>query len=79
MKSTYISKKEVARILNISSSSVTRWSKENTDFPKPFLLGPNKVVWDLREIEHYINEQKKIRGFQGHRPIKLVHDVNETQ
>ena len=79
MKSTYISKKEVARILNISSSSVTRWSKENTDFPKPFLLGPNKVVWDLREIEHYINEQKKIRGFLGHRPIKLVHDVNETQ
>ena len=79
MKSTYISKKEVARILNISSSSVTRWSKENTDFPKPFLLGPNKVVWDLREIEHYINEQKKIRGFLGHKPIKLVHDVNETQ
>ena len=79
MKSTYISKKEVARILNISSSSVTRWSKENTDFPKPFLLGPNKVVWDLREIEHYINEQKKIRGFLGHRPIKLVHDVNKTQ
>ena len=79
MKSTYISKKEVARILNISSSSVTRWSNENTDFPKPFLLGPNKVVWDLREIEHYINEQKKIRGFLGHKPIKLVHDVNETQ
>ena len=79
MRSIYISKKEVARILNISPSSVTRWSKENTDFPKPFLLGPNKVVWDLREIGHYINEQKKIRGFLGHRPIKLVHDVNETQ
>ncbi len=79
MRSIYISKKEVARILNISPSSVTRWSKENPDFPKPFLLGPNKVVWDLREIEHYINEQKKIRGFLGHRPIKLVHDVNETQ
>ena len=55
MRSIYISKKEVARILNISPSSVTRWSKENPDFPKPFLLGPNKVVWDLREIEHYIN------------------------
>ena len=61
MKSIFISKKEVARMLNISPSSVTRWSKENPDFPKPFLLGPNKVVWDLREIEHYVEEQKKIR------------------
>jgi predicted DNA-binding transcriptional regulator AlpA len=70
MGSIYISKKEVARILNISPSSVTRWSKEKPDFPKPFLLGSNKVVWDLREIENYINEQKKKRGFWGHKPQK---------
>ena len=79
MKSVFISKKEVARILNISPSSVTRWSKKNPNFPKPFLLGPNKVVWDLREIEGYINEQKKFRGFLGHKPIRLVYDVNKTQ
>lgn len=78
MKSIFISKKEVARILNISSSSVTRWSKDNPDFPKPFLLGPNKVVWDLREIEHYVEEQKKIRGFLGHKPQKGL-NVNKTQ
>ena len=59
MKSNFISKKEVARMLNISPSTVTRWSKTNSNFPEPFPLGPNKVVWDVREIENYINEQKK--------------------
>ena len=78
MKSIYVSKKEVARILGCSPSSVTRWSKEIPDFPKPFRLGPNKIVWDLREIEHYVEEQKKIRGFLGHKPQKGF-DVNKTQ
>ena len=67
-KSLYISKKQVARILNISPSTVARWSKNNDNFPKPFSLGPNKIVWDLVEIEHYINERKQIRGFHGHKP-----------
>ena len=39
MKPIYISKKEVARIFNKSASTITRWSKEIPDFPKPFLLG----------------------------------------
>ncbi|MDB0048538.1 AlpA family phage regulatory protein [Alphaproteobacteria bacterium] len=78
MKSIYISKKEVARILGCSPSSVTRWSKDIPEFPQPFLLGPNKVVWDLSEIENYINEQKKIRGFLGHKPQRDNY-VNKTQ
>ena len=67
-KQRFIAKKEVSRILNISSSTVSRWSKTIDNFPKPFLLGPNKVVWDLVEIENYINERKRIRGFLGHKP-----------
>ena len=67
-KQRFIPKKEVSRILNISSSTVSRWSKTIDNFPKPFLLGPNKVVWDLVEIEDYINERKQIRGFHGHKP-----------
>ena len=70
MKSIYISKKEVARIFNRSTSTNTRWPKEIPDFPKPFLLGPNTVMWDRIEIENYINERKKIRGFLGHKPKK---------
>ena len=67
-KHRFIPKKEVSRILNISSSTVSRWSKTIDNFPKPFLLGPNKVVWDIVEIENYINERKQIRGFLGHKP-----------
>ena len=70
MKSNFISKKEVARMLNISPSTVTRWSKTHSHFPEPFPLGPNKVVWDVREIENYINEQKKHRGLLGHKPVR---------
>ncbi len=78
MKPVYISKKEVARIFNKSASTITRWSKEITDFPKPFLLGPNTVMWDRIEIENYINERKKIRGFHGHKPQR-DNNVNKTQ
>ena len=63
MKSNFISKKEVARMLNISPSTVTRWSKPNSNFPEPFPLGPNKVVWDVREIENYINSKKNKEVF----------------
>ena len=34
MKSIYLSKKEVARKLNISSSTVTRWAKEIPNYSK---------------------------------------------
>ena len=78
MKSNFISKKEVARILNISPSSVSRWPKDVPGFPKPFLLGPNKLVWDSKEIGKYINERKKVRGFLGHKP-KRDNNVNKTQ
>lgn len=70
MKSFYIGKKELARKLNSSPSSVSRWSKDVPDFPKPFLISPNKVVWDLREILRYINKRKEVRGFFGHKPKK---------
>ena len=78
MKSIYISKKEVARIFNKSPSTITRWSKEIPEFPKPFPLGPNKVMWDRIEIDDYINERKKIRGFYGHKPLR-DNNVNKTQ
>ena len=58
MKSIYLSKKEVARRLNISPSTVVRWSK-NQIIPLPFLLGSNKVVWDENELNLAIEEMKK--------------------
>ena len=67
--SNYISKKQVARILGISSSSVSRWVKTN-DLPEPIPFGPNSIKWDVNEIEKWIEERKKNRGFLGHKPKK---------
>ena len=61
LKSIYISKKEVARKLNISPSTVVRWSKSSI-IPMPFPLG-NKIVWDENELNEAIEERKKHRVF----------------
>ena len=68
MKSIYLSKKDVARKLGISSSTVNRWANCGI-IPMPFSLGPNKVTWDEHEIDEVINLRKKEnRGFLGHKP-----------
>ena len=76
-KPKYIPKKEVARILNISESTVIRWAKAG-HIPKPFQLGPNKTNWDKDEIDQWIEEKKKIRGFLGSKPNRDL-NVKKTQ
>ena len=66
-KSFYITKKEVARLLNVSESTVYRWNKTRY-IPSSFQLGPNRVVWDRREIEAWILSRKQLREFQ---PVEL--------
>ena len=73
-----IPKKEVARILNISESTVSRWAKEKPDFPKPFQLGPNKTTWDIDEVNEWYDKTKEVRGFLGKKP-KRVFNVIKTQ
>ena len=77
LKSIYISKKEVARKLNISPSTVVRWSKSSI-IPMPFSLG-SKIVWDENELNQAIEERKKHRGFLGHKPVRVDKNVNKTQ
>ena len=72
-----ISKKEVARILNISESTVSRWAKSGY-IPNPFQLGPNKTNWDIDEIYEWIEQKKKLRGFLGSKPSRGT-DVKKTQ
>ena len=72
-----ISKKEVARILNISESTVSRWAKSGY-IPNPFQLGPNKTNWDIDEIYEWIEQKKKLRGFLGSKPIRGT-NVKKTQ
>ena len=51
-------------------STVIRWTNNN-EFPLPFALGPNRIVWDETEIDEFINEKKKRRGFHGHKPNNI--------
>jgi predicted DNA-binding transcriptional regulator AlpA len=53
----FITRKEVARILNISESTVYRWALSGHLIP-PFELGPNRVVWCKHEIFEWIKKQK---------------------
>lgn len=59
----FISKKAVARKLNISPSTVYRWSKDGS-MPEPISIGPNKTLWIEEEINVWIDSLKnKSRGF----------------
>ena len=78
MKSIYLSKKDVARKLNVSPSTVFRWARDGI-IPPPIRLGPNTISWDENELNEAIEEKKKDRGFLGHKPVRLVHNVNKTQ
>ena len=69
MKSIFLSKKEVARKLNKSPSTVFRWAKDGIITP-PIRLGPNTISWDENELNAAIEEKKKDRGFLGHKPKK---------
>lgn len=69
MKSIYLSKKEVARKFNKSPSTITRWSKSG-EFPMPIPMGPNTIVWIEDELDEFIEQKKKNRGFWGHKPKK---------
>ena len=59
-----ISKKAVAKILGVSSSTIYRWSINGT-FPKPIVIGPNKTMWLKNEIEKFIESKASKRGFGG--------------
>ena len=52
-----ITRKEVARILNVSESTVYRWVCSGHLTP-PFELGPNRIVWTRSEILEWVEKQK---------------------
>ena len=69
MKAIFLSKKYVARKLNISPSPVFRWANDGI-IPLPIRTGPNKISWDENELDEAIEEKKKERGFLGKKPKK---------
>lgn len=67
-----ITKKSVAKILSVSSSTIYRWSRDGT-IPQPIVIGPNKTVWLKTEIEEFIKLKEKKRGF-GKPVIKVSNE-----
>ena len=57
-----ITKKSVAKILSVSSSTIYRWSRDGT-IPQPIVIGPNKTVWLKTEIEEFIKLKEKKKRF----------------
>ena len=70
-----ISKKEVARIINLSESTIVRMVNADK-FPLPYKIG-GKTFFSKKEVLAFNEEQKKQRGF-GHPPIKR-RNVNKAQ
>ena len=48
-KDKYILKKELASRFRVSTSTIERWASNNI-IPPPIRLGPNRIVWDIKEI-----------------------------
>lgn len=59
----FINKKQISLKLNISASTIYRWSL-NGIMPKPISIGPNKTVWLKEEIAKWIVElSNNSRGY----------------
>jgi len=48
--------KEVLKIVPVSKATWYLMQKR-PDAPKPIRLGPNTVVWDKNDIEHWVRQQ----------------------
>ena len=44
--------------LPVSPATIWRWVREGK-FPKPFKLGESVTVWDVAEVEAFINNRSK--------------------
>lgn len=47
-----------AQYLGVSLATIWRWNAERDDFPRPRKLGPRATVWDLNEIDAWLDAQQ---------------------
>ena len=57
-----ISKKEVARVVGVSESTIVRWVKDKR-FPAPFAI-EGRTFFFRPEVENWLAEKREKRGFQ---------------
>lgn len=51
----------LSRLLDVSKSTIHRLRREDSEFPKPFLISKQAVGFDLAEIEAWIEARKANR------------------
>ena len=51
--------KAAAEFLGIGVSTLWRWHAERPDFPRARKIGPRATVWDLNEIDAWLNAQEQ--------------------
>lgn len=56
----YLRPEAAAKYLNISRATLYRWAKLYTDFPKPYKIGDRTSVWDLAELENYVQNRQAV-------------------
>ncbi|MBW8374220.1 AlpA family phage regulatory protein [Stenotrophomonas sp.] len=50
--------RQVAEYLGVSIATVWRWASERHDFPRSRKIGPRVTVWDLNEIDQWVDAQQ---------------------
>ena len=60
--SKWVTKKQIAEMMEVSLSTVKRRVKSSPDFPKPWRNGNNIVRFKEDEVEEYIGKQLDSEG-----------------
>ncbi len=66
----YLTKKQVAKRLGISVSTVEAWSADGVRLPEPVILGTRSPRWDLGTLELHIERLSRQRRRVNHTPGK---------
>lgn len=51
---------EIAEIAQVSRAAVSNWRKRHDDFPEPRVQTDSSVLFDLKEVENWLLERRKI-------------------
>ena len=58
----YARVKKVAEYCNVHTSTIWRWTAENPNWPRPKKWSARTTVWDLNEIDAFLEAQQGQEG-----------------
>ena len=53
-------RKEVLRLLGVSSTTLWRWTRRDDSFPRPIRLGPNSVGFRESDLQRWLDERATV-------------------